>query len=332
MLILRFRNYCVAQVHDTRKITYLRVSVTDRCSQRCLYCMPDGEPEALPPSDALTREEIVAAVAAGVQFGITKVRLTGGEPLLRPDIVELTAKLRGLRGVKELAMTTNGSLLATRAGDLRRAGLDRVNISMDSLRPERYAKITGGGILQNVLDGLCAAGEAGFAGTRVNVVLMKGVNDDEVADFATLAAARALEARFIELMPLKWPLNEWARLFIGRDEITMRLGDAHPLERIPAEASASAQTRWRIAGTHGIVGIIAPISAPFCGACNRLRLGADGRLRACLMEDGCVDIRPLLRPGPRMSDLIRAFARAAALKPARHSGTPNFNEMSRMGG
>lgn len=313
-----------------RKITYLRVSVTDHCNYRCGYCMPGGAPENLPHSEILRYEEVEEIVRAGVKFGINKVRLTGGEPLVRRDVVRLVRMLRPIEGLDEITMTTNGALLPKFGRPLREAGLDRLNVSIDSLDPARFRLITGGGELADMLAGLDAARDAGFTGTKVNAVLMRGVNDDELPRFVDFAAERGLEVRFIEKMPLNHPVEESARMFVGLEEIAERLREMRPLEPLAAERGAPAQFRRRIAGTRGAVAVIAPISRPFCGSCNRLRLSADGRLRACLMNEDFVDVKSIVRGGGG-SGLVDAFGRAAALKPPRHSGRSS-TLMSRIGG
>lgn len=314
-----------------RKITYLRVSVTDHCNYRCGYCMPGGAPENLPHSEILRYEEIDAIVRAGAAFGINRVRITGGEPLVRRDVVRLVRMLRSIRGLGEITMTTNGALLRKFARPLREAGLDRLNVSIDSLDSSRFRLITGGGELADALAGLDAARDAGFAGTKVNAVLMRGGNDDEMPRFVDFAAERGLEVRFIEKMPLNHSVEDNARIFVGLDEIAGRLRALRPLESLDAKPGAPAQFRWRIAGTRGIVSVIAPISRPFCGSCNRLRLSADGRLLACLMDEGCVDVKAVVRNGGGEDALVEAFSRAAALKPPRHSGRSS-TLMSRIGG
>ncbi len=314
-----------------RKITYLRVSVTDHCNYRCAYCMPGGAPENLPRSEILSYEEIIAVVRAGAEFGITKVRVTGGEPLVRKDVVELVRRIREVDGLREVCMTTNGSLLARHARPLREAGLDRLNVSMDSLMPDRFRRITGGGELSHVLAGLNAAENAGFGNIKVNVVLMRGVNCDELPQFVHFAAARGLEVRFIEKMPLNQSVEDSAPFFVGLDEIRRRLHNLHALERLEVEPGAPAQLRYRLIGTRGVVGVIAPISKPFCSECNRLRLSADGKLHACLMEDGHVDVKSVIRTSGTEAELLEAFKQAAALKPPCHNGHSS-TLMSRIGG
>ncbi len=314
-----------------RKITYLRVSVTDHCNYRCFYCMPEGMPEHLPHSEILRYEEIDTTVRAGAMFGINKVRITGGEPLVRRDVVKLVRKLQDVEGLRKICMTTNGSLLARYARPLHDAGLSRINISVDSLIPACFRRITGDGRLSDVLNGIDAAQEAGFTNTKINVVLMRGVNDDELPAFVDFAAGHGLEVRFIEMMPLNQSVEDSAPFFIGLDEIRRRLHDLHSLERLEAKPGAPAQLRYHLVGTRGIVSVIAPISRPFCAECNRLRLSADGRLYACLMETAHVDVKSILRASGGEARLIDAFGRAAALKPPCHNGCSS-TLMSRIGG
>jgi cyclic pyranopterin phosphate synthase len=291
------------------------MSVTDRCNFRCIYCTPESRTPLLPRRDILTYEEMHRLARAAARFGITKVRLTGGEPLVRRDILHLVEMLRGISGIRELAMTTNGSLLAQMAARLRRAGLDRINVSLDSLDPAKFSRITRGGSLDVVLKGLEAAWRAGLP-VRVNVVVMRGVNDDEIESYVRFAAQNSLEVRFIEKMPLGQPAPDDGRLLVPADEIERRIAHAAAVEPLPIEPSSPARSRFRIAGTAGVVGVIPPVTRPFCASCNRLRLTSDGRLRSCLVDKPSVNVREILRNGSDEAALVEAFRRAAAMKPA----------------
>lgn len=297
-----------------RRIGYLRLSVTDRCNCRCAYCMPaDGVP-MLTHDDVCSFEELARITEACCELGVSKVRLTGGEPLVRRGLPRLVRMLREVPGVRELAMTTNATLLAPVASELRAAGLDRLNVSLDSLRPERYAAITRGARLDDALAGLRAAGDAGFTGTKVNCVLMGGVNDDEVADIAALARDQPVDVRFIELMPIgeaaRWPRSR----FVPADAV---LAAVRELEPVASDGGGPARDGvaelFSAPGWAGRVGLIRPMSHRFCAGCTRIRVTADGRLKPCLHSADEVDLRRL--SGEALRDAILA---GIALKPAHH--------------
>lgn len=297
-----------------RRIGYLRLSVTDRCNCRCAYCMPaDGVP-MLSHDDVCSFEELARITEACCELGVSKVRLTGGEPLVRRGLPGLVRMLRAVPGVRELAMTTNATLLAPVAAELRAAGLDRLNVSLDSLRPERYAAITRGARLDDALAGLRAAGDAGFTGTKVNCVLMGGVNDDEVADIAALARDQPVDVRFIELMPIgeaaRWPRSR----FVPADAV---LAAVRELEPVASDGGGPARDGvaelFSAPGWAGRVGLIRPMSHRFCAGCTRIRVTADGRLKPCLHSADEVDLRRL--SGEALRDAILA---GIALKPAHH--------------
>ena len=313
-----------------RQINYLRISVTDRCNLRCIYCKATGTGPNLRPDELLTSPEIVAVSRAAAGEGIDRIRITGGEPLLREDVVGLVAALKAVPGITQITMTTNGLLLAPRVKPLKAAGLSRVNISLDTLKADRFRSVTGGR-LEDALRGLEEA-EAQFPGTKVNVVVMRGVNDDEVADFARMTLTREIEIRFIEYMAFgEGPLADHAR-FISTDEILQSLRGVGKLVPIEHDQRAGPARRYRIEGARGAIGFITPVSEPFCGRCNRLRLTSEGKLRSCLLHGGEVDVRAILRgAGDRPSLLRDALHRAADLKPARHKGCGTVC-MSKVGG
>lgn len=290
-----------------RRIDYLRLSVTDRCNCRCAYCMPaDGVP-MLPHDDVCSFEELARITEACCELGVTKVRLTGGEPLVRRGLLGLVRMLREVPGVRELAMTTNATLLAPVASELRAAGLDRINVSLDSLRPERYAAITRGARLDDALAGLRAAHDAGFTGTKVNCVLMGGVNDDEVADIAGLAREKPVDVRFIELMPIGEAAG-WPRArFVDASAV---LGAVPELAPVGTDGVAEL---FSAPGWAGRVGLIRPMSHRFCAGCTRIRVTADGRLKPCLHSADEVSLRGLAGEGLR-----EALLAGIALKPAHH--------------
>ncbi|MFW6162464.1 MAG: GTP 3',8-cyclase MoaA [Planctomycetota bacterium] len=309
-------------------LSYLRVSVTSRCNLRCLHCQPGcgGEGE-----DVLTKDEIVRFVRVAVACGIDKVRLTGGEPLVRADIVEMVRQLAGLAGLEHLGLTTNGCLLPEKAQALRRAGLRRVNIGLSALDPDVYDRMTRSARSRRALNGLQAALDAGFRPVKVNVVVLRGVNDREIPALARLSADPRIEVRFIEYMPFGADAVLRDRYLVPAREVLDRLREMGDVEPLPDARGPASAARYRIRGYGGTVGIIAPHSEPFCGACNRIRLTADGKLRACLIDGGERDILPLLRAGIDHATMERLLAEAAARKPAVHSGA-FCGQMHRIGG
>ena len=274
----------------------LRVSLTDRCSLRCTYCMPAEGLPWTPTPDLLTREELVRLVRVAVGLGIGEVRLTGGEPLLRPDVVEVVADLRALADAPDLSMTTNGIRLPGLAAPLVDAGLRRVNVSLDTLRRDRFTALTRRDRLVDVLAGIAAAKAAGLAPVKVNAVLIRGVNDDEAVDLLRWAMAEGVHLRFIEQMPLD-AQRGWQRTeMVTADEILTRLGGNFSLTPISTSEHAPAD-EWLVDGGPVTVGIIASVSRPFCGGCDRVRLTADGQLRSCLFAREESDLRTPLRAG-----------------------------------
>jgi cyclic pyranopterin phosphate synthase len=265
-----------------RKIEYLRISVTDRCNSRCKYCMPADGVEFKPHIDVLTFEEIEKIVKAFAKLGVKKVRLTGGEPLVRKDIVELVRKISTIDGIEELVMTTNGLLLKKYAKELKDAGLNRVNISMDSLKPEKYSEITRGSDLKDVLEGIAEAKKVGLTPIKINTVLVNGFNDDEIIDLVELTKEEKIDVRFIELMTIGETSNWTADRYISNDII---LEKVDKLKKVVKKDKASPATYYQIPGYLGRVGLINPISCGFCADCNRVRLTSTGRLKLCLHSD-----------------------------------------------
>lgn len=317
--------------HLGRRITTLRVSVTDRCNLRCRYCVPHGGVPLVPRRSLLRFEEIASVVRAAAGQGVTRVKLTGGEPLTRRGIDHLIEMLAGVDGIRDLSLTTNGTLLAGKAPRLRAAGLDRVTVSLDTLRPDRYRWITRGGDLAAVLAGLEAAADAGLGRLKVNVVVLGGINDDEIGAFARLSVERPIEVRFIELMRIGHRAETEPDRFLPIDAVRERLAPFGPLRPVARPANGGPAVRFRLPGAAGAIGLIAPISEPFCGTCNRLRLTSQGVLRACLLEGGEVPIKGLLRPCVDVKGLQAALQAAALAKPAVHSGGGAVL-MSRVGG
>lgn len=302
-----------------RAIRDLRISITDRCNFRCFYCMPKEAMEWRPKAEILTYEEIVTLAGIFVSLGIDKLRVTGGEPMLRRDIESLIGQLAALNGVSDLAMTTNAHFLAGRARGLKDAGLQRITISLDSLTPDRFALLTGRHELAQVLAGIDAAVEAGLSPVKVNCVVIRGINDDQAPKFAELAREKGLHVRFIEFMPLDNG-KVWRReMVVPGDELRRRIDELYPLERVRSENLSETARRWRFAdGAPGEVGFINPVTQPFCGHCSRIRLTADGMIRTCLFSTVEHNLKQLLRDGASREDLIGFILGAIEKKEERH--------------
>jgi cyclic pyranopterin phosphate synthase len=305
-------------LHDTygRRINYLRLSVTAQCNLRCGYCMPPGTQSAACHEEALGFEQLHRIAAAAVSLGVEKIRITGGEPLVRPGLIPFLKGLGAIAGLKRLVLTTNGLLLEQLAEKLLNAGVESINISIDSLRPDRFLAITGGGDLTQVLRGLERAAELGFSGIKVNVVVMRGVNDDEVDDFAALTLQRNLKIRFIEYMPIFLDGTEQSRVVHG-EELLRRLGASFELVPSGRGAMDGPAAYYRIAGAVGEIGFINPISCHFCHECNRIRVTASGRVKGCLFDDGLYDLKPLLATGTD-AEIAAVLRQVACSKPERH--------------
>ena len=299
-----------------RRITYLRMSVTDRCDFRCTYCMGDNM-RFLPPDALMSFEEAERVVRCFVSLGVDKVRVTGGEPLVRKQLPTLLGRLSATPGLQELALTTNGSQLARYAEKLRRSGVKSINISLDSLRAERFRAITRTGALQDVLTGIYAARMAGFERIRINVVLMRGVNDDEILDLAHFAAERDLDIAYIEEMPLGGLPNRAEHAMLA-DRLIEEIGREIPLQESSDNTGGPARY-WQVAGAKSRIGLIAPHSNNFCGSCNRVRITARGDLYPCLGQDDAVALLPLLRAHPGDDGPLReAILRTLGSKPRGH--------------
>jgi len=318
-----------------RVINYLRISVTDRCNLRCRYCMPEEGVELKPPNDILSLEEIVQIVKVASKLGVSRVRLTGGEPLVRKNLPYLVEGIKSIKKIEEVSLTTNGILLARYAEELKRKGLDRVNISLDSLKADRYAHITRGGDIERVWQGILKALEVGLEPVKINVVLKRDFNLDEVVDFALLTKKYPLHIRFIELMPLG---NSREDDFISADEVYALISSQFPLERavIPGNGPAN-YFAFASGDTLGSIGFIAAMTHNFCERCNRMRLTADGKLRPCLENELEVDLKPFLRGEEKETSLEEAFLKALELKPQKHHMDTaghgiNTRSMSQIGG
>jgi GTP 3',8-cyclase len=303
------------QLFDTfgRVVNYLRISVTDRCNLRCQYCMPaDGVPW-VPKQQVLSFEEMVRIVRVMSGLGISNVRITGGEPLVRRGLPELIEQFSRLTGVDDISLTTNGVLLAPQAHALFKAGLGRINISLDSLRPDSFASITRANLFGRIKEGIEAASEAGFNPIKLNMVVIRGVNDDEIADFARLTRHSRFEVRFLEYMPLDGYGN-WDRTkLVSGAEILERLRAVGELESIQSVDRSEVAQRFRLRGHHGEIGLILPVTQPFCANCSRLRVTAEGFIKNCLFGQEEWNLRDLIRAGGS-DDEIRAMIRLAVLK------------------
>ncbi|HMD02998.1 MAG TPA: GTP 3',8-cyclase MoaA [Candidatus Baltobacteraceae bacterium] len=301
-----------------RPITYLRISVTDRCNLRCVYCMPEAGLPWIPKAEILSFEEIVEIVAAGAAVGLRSVRLTGGEPLIRRDLATLVRALADTPGIDDVALSTNGLLLAEQAEELVAAGLRRVNVSLDTLREDRFEALARRPGLGRVLAGIDAALAAGLTPVKLNCVVIRGANDDELADFAELTRTRELYVRFIEVMPVGENLALQRDAYLSADEILERLGSVEQLEPSAGPGGNGPARYFSFAGARGAVGVISPLSHDYCERCNRVRLSADGRLRLCLFGDYEIDLRGPLRGGASRADLTALLRGGMLIKPERH--------------
>ena len=303
-----------------RHIEYVRVSVTDRCDLRCSYCLPKGFHDFEEPADWLRFDEIERVMQAFTELGVRRIRLTGGEPLSRGKLPELAARLAQLPGLEDLSLSTNATRLKKLARPLKQAGVTRLNVSLDSLQPDRFANITGGGKLANVLDGLTAAKAAGFAPIKINMVLMKGVNDDEVGAMVRFCIDQGFTLRFIETMPMGNTGRAASEQYVDLQEVKRSL--AQEFELIPAVMAGGGPARYvQVAGTELKIGFITPISQHFCETCNRVRLTVDGTIYTCLGQEDKTELRPLLRAGANVEELKEAIRGAIGRKPERHEFT-----------
>jgi cyclic pyranopterin phosphate synthase len=316
-----------------RTINYLRISVTDRCNLRCLYCMPPEGVRRIPHSEILSYEEIQTVVQAAAELGVNKVRLTGGEPLVRADFPALVKMLSQIEGIQELSLTTNGILLENRALELRQAGLSRVNISLDTLKEDKFQRITRLGKLKDVLAGIERAKEAGLYPVKINTVVMRTINDDEVLDFARMTYKDGWHVRFIELMPFRGVVE-----FIPSIELRQHIGLLGELEPCTSVSGNGPARYYRLAGAKGTIGFISPLTElSFCSHCNRVRLTPDGKLRPCLLGEDEIDLKGPLRNNASTEQLKRLILKAVASKPEHHhleggNVRPVKRKMSQIGG
>jgi cyclic pyranopterin phosphate synthase len=319
-----------------RRIDYLRVSLTDRCNMRCVYCMPEIGMKYLPRPELLTTTELLLVIRAAARSGFRKIRLTGGEPTLRPDLVELVTAIKRTPGIEQIAMTTNALRLGKLAEPLKQAGLDRVNISIDTLDPEKFRRMTRGGRFDQVWEGIQAADRAGLRPIKLNAVVVRGMNDDEVLQLAALTLEHSWEMRFIEVMPLTGVAGLAEEGVISTNELITRIethfGELQPYGQDPADPAR----RYRIRGARGKLGFISAVTDPFCATCNRMRLTSDGRLHLCLLRDDEVDLRARIRSGASEAEIEQIIRHAVAIKPWGHGlpdgVLPTLRGMSELGG
>ena len=314
-----------------RHINYLRISVTDRCNLRCIYCMPPEGIPLVPHSEILSYEEISLVVRVGAKLGINKIRLTGGEPLVRVGLPKLVQMLSQIKGIDEVSLTTNGTFLKRYALELKQAGLSRINISLDTLKVDRFRRITRFGELGDVLSGIEVARGAGLRPVKINMVVMRGINDDEVQDFAKMTYEGGWHVRFIELMPFA----DVAEL-VPSSEVRQRIMPLGKLEPCFPVAGNGPARYYRLPGAEGTIGFISPVTEPFCSNCNRMRLTSNGRLCPCLLSEDNVDLREVLRRNASPQELERLILKAIASKPERHhladGIVPIKQKMSQIGG
>ncbi|MCM2265714.1 MAG: GTP 3',8-cyclase MoaA [Desulfuromonadales bacterium] len=313
-----------------RSIEYLRLSITDRCNLRCRYCMPEDGVAPLAHGDILSYEELLRVARSCVALGIRKIRVTGGEPLVRRGVVDFIAQLTALPETPKVVLTTNGLLLAEMAAPLKAAGLKRVNVSLDTLRSERFAALTRRGGLDQVLAGIAAAEAVGLNPVKVNVIPLRGINDDELVDFARLTLDHPWEVRFIEFMPISPDLEYGSTARVPMIEVERQLQSLGALEPLPRRKSAGPARLFRLPGARGSLGLIPSVSGHFCPECNRLRVTADGRVRGCLFGNQEIDLKLVLRGGGDDAALVELLRAAICAKPEKHAiGSPEFTAPNR---
>jgi cyclic pyranopterin phosphate synthase len=306
--------------NKNHKINYLRLSVTDRCNLRCMYCMPDEGIDFVSHKDILSYEEMLHLVDVSVHAGIRKVRLTGGEPLVRKGFIDFLAELGQIEGLEEITLTTNGVLLTKFASDIKACGICRINISLDTLKPDRFFQITRRDYFERVIQGIQEAERLGFNPIKINVVAIRGFNDDEILDFVRMTLDKPYHIRFIEYMPVG-ERNSWSdEKFIPTDEIKAKILEIGGLEPVLSNAYDGPAERFRLEDGKGEIGFIGALSNHFCDRCNRLRLTAEGHLRGCLFSDREIDVKAPLREGKTDEQLVRLINRAIESKPKDHEG------------
>lgn len=319
-----------------RIIDYMRISIIDRCNLRCIYCMPSEGVKPIEHKEILSYEEIIRIVRIAAGLGVRKVRLTGGEPLIRKNLVYLISSINNIEGIEDISLTTNGLLLKKYARSLTSAGLRRVNVSLDSFRPDRYMEITRGGDINNVLEGIREAEEAGLLPIKINMVPIRGFNDDEIEEFARLTLKTSYHVRFIEFMPIG-AKDIWSHeKYISTEEIKEKVSAIAPL--FPVKARKAGPARYfRFEGAPGVIGFISPITHHFCNSCNRLRLTSDGKLRPCLFSETEIDLKSAMRCGASDEEIERLLRLSIEIKPEGHSINhekcfAHLKPMSKIGG
>ncbi|MCX7792948.1 MAG: GTP 3',8-cyclase MoaA [Thermodesulfovibrionales bacterium] len=326
------------QDRSGRRIDYLRISVTDRCNLRCIYCMPSEGERLIEYKEILRYEEIIRIVRIASILGVKKIRLTGGEPLRRRDIAYLVKGISAIEGINEIGLTTNGVLLKRHVYFLKEAGLNRINVSLDSLDSLKYREITGGGDIEKVLEGIELAESSGLSPISINMVPVRGINDDEIEAFARLTLEKPWRVRFIELMPIGVRDFWRPERYVSEDEIRRRVETLGRLE--PAGLNSGGPARyWRLPGARGVIGFISALSNHFCGECNRLRITSDGKIRPCLFSETEIDLKPVLRGSSDDRELMRLISIAIDCKPSGHGLRPDLRSfdvlsrpMSKIGG
>jgi GTP 3',8-cyclase len=321
-----------------RRINYLRISLTDRCNLRCVYCMPEQGVPKLFHEDILTYEELLRLARISVSLGIEKIRLTGGEPLVRKNIGDMVKALGEIPGIRDISLTTNGVLLGEQAQNLWDSGIKRINVSLDTLDPENFSRITRFPYFDQVWEGIRQAEQIGFSPIKINVVALKGINDDEILAFGRLSIEKPYHVRFIEFMPMG-PENGWStERFLSSEDIFNQLQVLGPLSPVNGQGLDGPAKRMAFEGARGEIGLISPISEHFCPSCNRLRLTAEGRLRVCIFSDDETDLRTLLRNGASDEELEKVIRSAITQKPKEHPLQLNplprkcQRQMSKIGG
>ena len=325
-------------IHDkyARTIDYMRISVTDRCNLRCIYCMPSGGVRQVEFRDILEDEEITRVVRIAAELGVRKIRITGGEPLLRKNLHLLIASLNRIQGIEDISITTNGLLLKRYADILAAAGLGRINVSLDSLRPDRYRNITRGGDIRDVFEGIHEAEKAGLLPIKINMIPIKGINDDEIENFSMLTKYTSYHVRFIEFMPIA-PGRLWGqKKYVSTTEIKERVSSLAHITPVKLRKSGPARY-YRFEGAPGVIGFISPVTHHFCDSCNRLRITCDGKLRPCLFSESEVDVKSAIRSGITDNEIERLLRLSIEIKPKSHSisaetSFAHMKPMSRIGG
>jgi len=300
-----------------RRIDYMRISITDRCDLSCVYCTEQAVP-CLPHEEILRYEEIQRIVQAAARLGVKGLRITGGEPLVKSNISKLIELLVQVEGIDDITLTTNGTLLGRYAEELKAAGLKRVNISLDTFKADRFKEITGSDKLKDVLDGIEAAEKAGLTPVKINTVVVRGINDDEILDFAKMSVSEGWNVRFIEMMPLVNPGNKGNKMVSVREIMETIEGSLGELEQCLTTSGRGPAKYYKLPDAEGTIGFIGPVTECFCATCNRFRITADGRLRPCLLEDDEIDIKGPLRNGAGIDELEELMKQAAVLKREKH--------------